>query len=153
MHTLILGPIRCLQVEQDISFEEELIQKLNAADIRLDAYLMPDSSWDATLWTQFKSNLNSIENLLQGREPQIARSGVEIRSLFPLKEYSSTAYYSGPLLFGESFTIAVKVGQACTSSQLKSSELLHSPLAGGTHLDYVHTFHSWQSRILKFEPP
>ena len=91
------------------NFQFELKQKMKTLNVQLNVYCTGYESAEGIAVQSQSDNLDILRSMTDGQEPCIARGPMEIRSLFGLKEYSATAYYSGPLTFGDKLMINVKV--------------------------------------------
>ena len=101
-----------LQVSQDedfTAFQTELEGKLEAANILFSAYCLGNQELEEDAARQQAANIGILRSMRKGCRACFAKGSLEIQSIFAFKEYSATAYYSGPLLFGDKLSITVKV--------------------------------------------
>lgn len=77
----------------------------------LDIVSIDDPEQDASGEAEKKQNKEALHQILARVRHKLlsVRTPSEILSAFPFKEYSTTAYYSGPLTIANEMTIAVKV--------------------------------------------
>ena len=88
-----------------------LTSKLQQQDILLDIVSIDEPGPDASFKAEKRQNKEALDQILPHVRHKVhsVRTPGEILSAFPYKEYSTTAYYSGPLTIANEMTIAVKV--------------------------------------------
>lgn len=104
-----------LQAKEDEGgeFAAVLTERLSAKGMQLDVVSIDEPKRDAE-WRDVKvANLEALGRILPEVRHTVRKvcSPIELLGAFRFKEYTHTAYYTGPLTVASSMTISVKVRQ------------------------------------------
>lgn len=101
--------------DEDEGIVAEVFEKITNASIELDVYHLESLQEHTCDKVESNASLNSL--LFQLKRSKVSLTDdAEIMGMFPIKSISSTAYYSGPLEFGDFLRIEVKVGIQASST-------------------------------------
>ncbi|KAL0036571.1 hypothetical protein WJX79_000925 [Trebouxia sp. C0005] len=120
---LISNFLDAAKEDPDDTFGSILVERMQDKGVRMEVISVDVPQYDSQFAAAKKANFELLNRILGGVTHNIRHVGdpLDLLGAFKSKEYSATAYYSGPFRIADTMTIKVKVTKKSSAEKFPST--------------------------------